>query len=279
MKKTKNEVIAAINVGSDFLRMSIAQLNPEGTLMILENASLPNNIGKDTYTKRRISPKTIKETCAGLKGFSKLMKDYGVKIYRAVATSGLHEADNRDYIIEQIRLVAGIDVEIINNVQERFLMYKALRNYLNEFDHIDLTDSIIVNVSSGGVEVSMYAADGLKFTEHLKMGPLRLREILSTLETKTISFPKVMEEYIESKIYLLKPKMKKMQIKNFIGLGSYLNTILEICNLENQAYISKERLEKLYLDGAVFMGRGPKVLNQRPVPPRPKIPGGVSLKT
>jgi len=247
MKKIKNEVVAAINVGSDFLRMSIAQLNSDGTLMILEETSLPNNIGKDTYAKRRISPKTIKETCAGLKGFSKLMKDYDVKIYRAVATSGLHEADNRDYIIEQIRLVAGINVEIINNVQERFLIYKALRNYLNEFDNIDLTDSIIVNLTSGGVEVSMYATDGLKFTEYLKMGPLRLREILATLETKTISFPKVMEEYIESKIYLLKPRLKKMQIKNFIGLGGYLSTILEMCHLENQAYISKERLEALYL--------------------------------
>ncbi|HZK53949.1 MAG TPA: exopolyphosphatase [Desulfosporosinus sp.] len=248
MKKMKNEVIAAINVGSDFLRMSIAQLNPEGSLMFLEDASLPNNIGKDTYANGRISPKTIKETCAGLKGFSKLMKDYGVKIYRAVATSGLHEADNRDYIIEQIRLIAGLDVEIINNVQERFLIYRALRNYLHEFDKIDLTDSIIVNLTSGGVEVSMYGSDGLIFTEYIKMGPLRLREILYTLETKTISFPKVMEEYIESKIYLLKPKLKKMHIKNFIGLGGYLVTILEICHLEHQSYISKERMEELYLE-------------------------------
>lgn len=247
MKKKKNEVVAAINVGSDFLRMSIAQLNSDGTLMILEDAFLPNNIGKDTFATRRISPKTIKETCAGLKGFAKLMKDYHVKIYRAIATSGLHEADNRDYIIEQIRLVAGIDVEIINNVQERFLIYKALRNYLNDFDNIDLADSIIVNITSGGVEVSMYATDGLKFTEYLKMGPLRLREILSTLETKTISFPKVMEEYIESKIYLLKPKLKKMPITKFIGLGGDLSTILEICKLENQAYISKERFEELYI--------------------------------
>ena len=217
------------------------------TLMILEDASLPNNIGKDTYAKGRISPKTIKETCAGLKGFSQLMKDYGVKIYRAVGTSGLREADNRDYIIEQIRLVAGIDVEIINNVQERLLIYKALRNHLNEFSNIDFTDLIIVNLTSGRVEVSMYATDGLKFTEHLKMGPLRLREILSALETKTISFPKVMEEYIESKIHLLKPKLTKMPIKKFIGLGGDLSTILEICKLENQAYISKERFEELYI--------------------------------
>lgn len=241
-----NEVVAAINVGSDFLRMSIAQLNPEGTLNILEDTFLPNNIGKDTFAKQRISPRTIKETCEGLKGFSRLMKDYDVKTYRAIATSGLREADNSDYIIEQIRLVSRIEVEIINNVQERFYMYKALRNYLAEFDNIDLKDSMIVNITSGGVEVSIYSAQGLKFTEYLKMGPLRIREQLFTLEAKTISFPKLMEEYIESKIYLLKPKIRKMQINKFIGLGNDLQTIIEICHLDEPAFISKERIEELY---------------------------------
>jgi exopolyphosphatase/guanosine-5'-triphosphate,3'-diphosphate pyrophosphatase len=59
--------------------------------------------------------------------------------------------------------VSRIDVEIINNVQERFYIYKALRNYLAEFDNIDLKDLIIVNITSGGVEVSMYSAQGLIF--------------------------------------------------------------------------------------------------------------------
>ncbi|MDA8442839.1 MAG: HD domain-containing protein [Peptococcaceae bacterium] len=246
MKKKRLEVVAAINVGSDFLKMSIAQLNKEGTLNILEDVSLANNIGKDTYTSGRISPRTIKETCEGLKGFAALMQDYQVKTYKAIATSGLHEADNRDYIIEQIRLVSKIDVEIINNVQERFYIYKALRNYLAESDNIDLNDSIIVNITPGGVEVSMYSDQGLKFTEHLKLGPLRLREQLITLEAKTISFPKLMEEYIESKIYLLKPKIKKIQINKFIGLGGDLTTILEICKITDAAFISQERLAELY---------------------------------
>jgi exopolyphosphatase/guanosine-5'-triphosphate,3'-diphosphate pyrophosphatase len=246
--KTNFEVVAAIIVGSDFLRMNIAQLNSEGTLDILEDTYLPNNIGKDTFARGRISPETIKETVEGLKGFSELMKDYNVKTYKAVATSGLREADNRDYIIEQIRLGTKIDVEIINNLQERFYIYKALRNYLGEFDYIDLKDSMIVNITPGGVEVSIYSVQGLTFTEYFKMGPLRLREQLFSLETKTISFPKLMEEFIESKIYLLKPKIKKLPMDKFIGLGDDLQTIMEICLLNDHSlnFISKERMEDLY---------------------------------
>lgn len=247
MIKKNKEVVAAIDVGSNYLRMSIVELGVDGNVNILEDLFQPNTIGRDTFASGRISPQTIKITCEVLSGFAKLMKDYRVKIYKAIATSGLREADNRDYIIEQIRLVCGINVEIINTVQERFYVYKALRNHLIGTEDMDLKDTIIVNITSGGVEVSIYDAVGLKFTEYIKMGPLRLREILFELENKTISFPRVMEEYIDSKIFILKSKIKSMHIKRFIGLGGELDTILELCNIKDNYFINNSKIEKLYL--------------------------------
>ena len=65
----------------------------------------------------------------------------------------------------------------------------------------------------------------MKFTEHVKVGSLIIREALSDLETKTIEFSETMEQYIESKIYALKPQIKKFEINHFLGLGGELNTI------------------------------------------------------
>lgn len=247
MKKKDKEVVAAIDVGSNSLRMSIAELSEDGNINVLEDVNMPTTIGRDTFASGRISPETIKMTCESLSGFSKLMKDYRVKTYKAIATSGLREADNRDYIIEQIRLISGINVEIINVVQERFYVYKALRNHLIGTEDNNLKDTIIVNITSGGVEISIYDEAGLKFTEYLKMGPLRLREILFELENKTISFPKVMEEYIDSKIFILKSKIKSMQIKKYIGLGGELGAISEILNIKDSNFIQNNKIEKLYL--------------------------------
>ena len=120
------EIVAAIDVGSNYLRMSIAELYQDGKIVILEDIIQRNNIGRDTFSEGRISTETIKDTCDALKGFTMLMKDYRIKNYRAIATSGIREADNRDFILEQIRLSTGIEVKIINNAQERFFMYKAL---------------------------------------------------------------------------------------------------------------------------------------------------------
>lgn len=245
MKKKDREVVAAIDVGSNSVRMSIVEICSDGSSVLLEDVHQPNNIGSDTFGNGRISADGIRRTCEILNGFGRLMKDYRVKIYKAVATSGLREADNRDYIIEQIRLYSGINVEIINVVQERFYVYKALRNHSDSRGEIDLTGTMMVNITSGGVEVTIYDEDGLKFTEYLKLGPLRLREILGDLENATLSFPKVMEEFIESKIFVLKSKIRSIAIKKFIGLGGELGTIRKLYELE-EGFFPREKVESLY---------------------------------
>lgn len=247
MKNREKAVVAAIYVGSNYLTMTICEIGTDSSFQVLENAVWPINIGRDTFANGRISPETINATCNILNGFVRLMKDYHVKSYKAIATSGLREAGNRDYIIEQIRLICGINVEIINILQERFYVYKALRSHVAEVSDIELKDAIVVNISSGGLEVSIYDNDGLKFTEYLKLGPLRLREILFELEGSTIFFPKVMEEYIESKLFVLKSKMKSLNIHKFIGLGGELNTIFTLINSDNKNFIQNSKLEKLYL--------------------------------
>jgi exopolyphosphatase/guanosine-5'-triphosphate,3'-diphosphate pyrophosphatase len=231
MQKREIRLVAAIDVGSNYLSMSVAEVSSEGNIHFVEDLIKPTNIGMDTFTEGRVAVDTIHETCSTLRGFAQLMKEYRIKKhYRAVSTSGIRETENREYILEQIRLQTGLDVEIINNAQERFLTYKALRNHLQCAELINSNTTMIVNIRSGGVEISIYDAGNLKFTEYIKLGSLRLRETLSDLETMTIDFPGVMEEFIESKIYLLKSTIKKLNIKYFIGLGGQeLNQIYRLC--------------------------------------------------
>ena len=49
-----------------------------------------------------------------LEGFRRIMDSYGVGRYRAVATSAVREAVNRDTFLDRVRMRAGIDVEVID---------------------------------------------------------------------------------------------------------------------------------------------------------------------
>lgn len=251
MAKKEFNIIAGIDVGSNYLRIIIAQSFPNNTFSVLEDVIKPTNIGKDTFAEGRISIQTIHETCSILKGFSQLMKDYRIKIYKAVSTSGIREAENREYVLEQIRLRSGLNVEIINNAQERFLSYKALRNNIYGSEIIKKNALLIINITSGGIEASIYDNGNLKFTEYIKLGSLRLAEALSELEDKTLDFGIIMEEFIESKIYLLKKVIIDFKIKDFIGLGGELTIIHRLCGCienkqKNSFVIEREALNKLY---------------------------------
>lgn len=250
MHRVKPETVAAIDVGSNALRMTIAQISPKGGAITLEDVWKSTNIGRDTFAYGRVQIESLHHTCDTLKGFHNLMQDYKVKNYRAVATSGIREAENRQYVLEQIRLRTGLVTEVINNAQERFLMYKAVREHFSDFKKKQEEGAMVLNIGAGGVEISAYKEGILNLTEYIKVGTLRLREILADLERLTLDFPSLMEEFIESRINFLEPKIRQLGIRHFVGLGGELAIISGLCTSEipgaNERSIDKQDLSKLY---------------------------------
>lgn len=240
-------IVASINIGANYLHMIIAEITSDKNVNILEDLTKPSNIGRDTYSSKRISIDTIQQTCSDLKGFAMLMKDYRIKNYKAVSTSGIREAENREYIVEQIRLSSGIKVDIINTAEESLLNSKALKRHMPESGFLTADSSLVVNVTSGGMEISMFKKGTLDYTEYMKLGSLRLSEILSDLETMTMDFPKIMEEFIESKIHILKPRIQGFNAVSFIGIGGELAVISKLCSKNNNTnFIERDQLFTLY---------------------------------
>lgn len=250
--KRKVRTVASIDIGSYYIRMVVAEINEDGHITILEELRHYTNIGKDTFAYGKVSVDSIHKVCNILKKFTKVMIEYGVKYHRAVATSGIREADNRSYIIEQIRMRTGLKIEIINNSEERFLTFKAIRDTLKDAKKIREEGVLIVNIGSGGVEFSAFKGGNLRFTSYIKVGSLRLKEMLSDLEGETLDFPFIMEGFIESKTYLIETIIREMNIKNFIGLGGGLWNILNVCNDDRvkveKKIVKKKSLNKLYSD-------------------------------
>lgn len=246
------QTIAAIDLGSNYIRMTIADVNGTGEIKILEDVVKPTKIGKDSFSNGRISVETIHNTCENIKGFSQIMKEYKIKNYKAVSTSGIREAENKQYILEQIKLRTGIKVECINISQERFYILKALR-YTSQYTDIFTTKTnLVVNISTGAVEASVFEEGKLKFTEHIQTGSLRVREALDGLQSSTTNFANLMEQYIDSKLYWAKSNIGNLKIKNFIALGGEINTLIKLITLNEKNKISKpfisiETFKEFYL--------------------------------
>ena len=226
----KSTVMSAIDIGSYSLKMRIVEVDETGNLRTIERLSKPASLGRDTFSMGKVSYETVEEACEIVTGFQHLMQEYNAKNYRAVATSAIREAQNRDYLVDQIKLKTGLKVEVLTNTQERYLTYKAIRENLPDHQAIRDKGVMVVEVGSGSVEMTLYHEGKLQRTHNMKLGHLRLRELLSSLEDRTQDFPGLLDEYVESHLDILDFIKERYQLSHFIALGSEMRVISKLCN-------------------------------------------------
>lgn len=250
MKKSSRQTVAAIDVGTNFVSMMIAEISAEGTINPLEDVWKPTQIGRDTFATGRIELSSTQELCKTLKSFAQLMKEYRVKHYHAVATTGIREASNREYVLDQICQRTGLKVEVINNLQERFYEFKSMRDSISDLHTMSQDGLLLVSLGMGGMEIFAFDDGSLQFTEYVKIGSLRLRELLADLERVTLEFSAVIEEFLESKIYWLDSLRKGAGYKYVIGLGGELTSILKLGQLDqltsDRHFLDRATMEKIY---------------------------------
>lgn len=215
-------LFAAIDVGSYELEMKIFQLTPKKGITMINHIRHVIELGKDTYATGRVSFKHIDEVCEILFDFTGIMKEYQVEDYVAYTTSSIREALNRDIILDRIKVKTGLDVKVLSNSEQRFLGYKAL-SIKPEFLSYIQEGTAIVDVGAGSIQISLFDKDSLVTTQNIKLGSLRIRELLYKLSNDRQHFNRLVEELINNDIQTFKKLyLKDRSIKNIIAMGDYI---------------------------------------------------------
>ena len=225
------QVLAAIDVGSSEVAMKIYQFSKRTGVQEVEHVRSIVELGADTFKTGFLSFEAVQELCGVLKGFKAKLKEYRIDTYVAYAGSALREASNRDLVLDQIRIQTDIQVQIIGNAQMRFLVLQSLAGTMRPFERLIEEGVAIVDLSSGSLQVSVYEDGALVLSQNLKLGSLRVREILADMEQQTTSFVSVMEDYIGNDLRTLQRLViKDIKVKHIIVLGEEIATVLNAVN-------------------------------------------------
>lgn len=232
------KTFAAIDVGSTDVTMKIYEIATKKGYRLLDYASSIIELGSDTYADGYISQGSLDRLCDILSGFMKKMREYDTIEYRAYATSAIREAKNNQMVLDLIKRRTGMVVQILNNSEHRFLMYKGLAVNAEYFEKIVEKNTAIVDIGAGSIQISLVNDGKLISTQNISIGALRVRERLKFFRLDTTHLERVMEEYISNEIdtfqnYYLFNK----QIKNIIAIGDetkYLIQIVPELNITNQ---------------------------------------------
>lgn len=244
----RRNLIAAIDVGSHAVRMKIGEINRAGNFKELESFRKIAVLGHDTFTTGKVSIASVDTLCEILGNFKKTMNDYGVRHYTAMATSAIREAKNRDYILDQIQIKTGFEVQVIDNTQEQYLTLKAVKYNIENYDQLIDEGVIVVVIGAGSIQVTAYMEGELRSSQNVKMGALRIKEILGDMKNTVIKYNNILEEYIRVNMEGLIVGEGSEAYKHLIVVGGEMSVLSKMVDLGVQkvSTMKKKELTSLY---------------------------------
>lgn len=219
---------AAIDVGSYELTMKIFELNNKGEIKQIDYIRHRIELGTDTYNTGKISHERVDELCNYLLEFKRIMASYKVDDVKIYGTSAIRETENTLIILEQIKLRTGLSVNVLSNSEQRFLHYKAVASKGEKFETSVAKGTALVDIGGGSIQISIFSEGKLVTTQNIRLGILRMREMLSDLQPKTKDYAKLVEELIDNHLCPFKNLyLKDLDIQNIIVVDDYISYIIK----------------------------------------------------
>lgn len=117
---------AAIDIGTNSIKLALGEGDPAGLRVLHENV-LITRLGQDLYAAGRISDEAARRTVEGICQLAGEARSAGATRIRAVATSAVRDAANRDEFLAAVREAAGVEIEVISGADEARLTQAAVR--------------------------------------------------------------------------------------------------------------------------------------------------------
>lgn len=165
------------------MRLDVAEIAADGQLRLLESLQQAVNLGRDTFGTGRIDRASIEECVAILRGFRQVMSEYGITSadqIRAVATSSVREAENREAFLDRIYVATGITVEVLEDAEVEHLIHLAMHDLFARDSALRTGHVLIAEVGGGSTRVLLIEDGFVVYSGAFKLGSLRIREALDT---------------------------------------------------------------------------------------------------
>ncbi|MFO0597642.1 MAG: Ppx/GppA phosphatase family protein [Myxococcaceae bacterium] len=166
-----DDILGAIDVGTNAVRLELARVLPDGSIEGLHTERDPVRPGEGLFKSGVISREVATRLVATLRRYSALCKRYGARV-RAVATSALREARNRDDIVRRVRKEAELSLDVVSGREEARLICLGVLN-----GKAPTQRSLCIDIGGGSTEIIFAHGDQPKDLWSVDLGAVRLTEL------------------------------------------------------------------------------------------------------
>jgi exopolyphosphatase/guanosine-5'-triphosphate,3'-diphosphate pyrophosphatase len=216
--------IAAIDAGSNAVRLSVARAYSALDIEPLHNERYSLRLGEGVFLRHRFSEDIFKRSVKAFRHFREVMDEFGVTQYRAVATSASREARNRDAFVKHIKRKCGIELEVISGAEESRLGREAAVAALGP----ESPPRCIADLGGGSLEINIMRDHAVEQSAQLPVGTVRL---MTTLNIRGAISPAQAEQirlYVRALLESRLPARPNLCESIAVALGGNAETLMSV---------------------------------------------------
>lgn len=172
----REDRLAVIDVGSNSVRLLVAEVRSDGTYKVLDEEREGTRLGQGLVSTGALSAQAMLRTAEAIARMRGISQGYGVSRIRVIGTSAVRDATNQREFLALVREHAGVVVDVLSGEDEA---RAAHRSVADGFD-ITETPTAVVDIGGGSTEIVLSAKGVIEHLCSIRMGAVRLSEMCSS---------------------------------------------------------------------------------------------------
>jgi len=215
--------LGAIDVGSNSIRLIIAEPQREGHYRVLDEEKAASRLGKGLGATGRLSPEGITHSIDALRRMKQIATGYQVRELRVIATCAVREAEDGGEFVRRCKEELDLDIEVITSNQEAHLAFLSVARSF----HLDGKHIAVADTGGGSTEIILASGNAIEAICGTPLGAVRVTEKFGNGQPLTNDQLEEMFEYIDRELkkntrhVLLEPHM-------LIGSGGTFTALAEM---------------------------------------------------
>ena len=220
----RGQTLAVVDLGSNSVRLQVAQAMPDGRISVLAEDRAAVRLGEQVFRTGRLSADSISRTAVALARFAKLAQraGSGPGTIRAVATSAVREASNRQQLIRTVRAHSGISIEVISGAEEARLVTLGVLQGTPPHER-----NLLLDIGGGSTEIIAAVGEEPESSFSLSLGSVRLWEFFVKSDPISRGEAKLVDEAIEDAMGGVDPLLIG-KFKRIIGAAGTTSAVVAL---------------------------------------------------
>jgi exopolyphosphatase/guanosine-5'-triphosphate,3'-diphosphate pyrophosphatase len=220
----KPQRIAAIDIGSNSIKLAVAEASGERLNVILQQRERVR-LG-ETLREKFLSPEAVEKSAVVVGRFRAIAESFSAETIIAVATASAREAINSGDFVAEIERRTGVRVKVLAAIEEARLIGIAARHYFGSAQGALLN----IDIGGGSTELSLMKTGAESKLFSVPLGAVGLTE--KFLSTNPPTAGEIESARREICLNLEKPS-EELRRENWLATSGTSGTILKFGGLLN----------------------------------------------